>query len=300
MFDELETLRLLLREGTMTGVATRLRITQSAVSKRIQALESRVGKRLVLPDGRRVKLSPAALRLLERTEPLLAELRTALQEEVSEGEGTIRLAVSESVLASWGARALKKVLKAHPGIDLQLHAHRSLGVLDRVRSGECMVGLCAGGALDAPELAVQLLGEEPFVLVPSALDTDSLSLHGKIDVMTIEPGSATWASLGPRLKRAQTRWPFRLEVSRTLQSFSCLVELARAGHGHALVPSAVARAVGVPASACIALPAPGLFRQVSLVARPSMLGQPLVQTFALALAKAAAQVLVVPSSKSEL
>lgn len=293
MFDELETLRLLLREGTMTGVATRLRITQSAVSKRIQALENRVGKSLVLPEGRRVKLSPSGLRLLERTAPLLAELRSALQEEVAEGEGTIRLAVSESVLASWGARALKKVLKAHPGIALELHAHRSLGVLDRVRSGECMVGLCAGAAEDAPDLAAQLLGEEPFVLIPSHLDVKDFPKSGKIEVMTIEPGSATWASLGPRMKRAQTRWPFRLEVTRTLQSFSCLVELARAGHGHALVPGSVARAVGIPASACIALPAPGLSRPVSLVSRPSMLAQPLVQTFARALTQATAQVLVV-------
>ncbi len=293
MFDELETLRLLLREGTMTGAATRLRVTQSAVSKRIQSLENHARKKLVMPAGRRVKLTPAGLRLLERTEPLLAELRSAFQEETTEGEGTIRLAVSESVLASWGARALKKVQKAHPGIALELHAHRSLGVLDRVRSGECMVGLCAGAAEDAPDLAAQPLGEEPFVLIPSHLEVKSLPKSGKIEVMTIEPGSATWASLGPRLKRAQARWPYRLEVTRTLQSFSCLVELARAGHGHALVPGSVARAVGVPASACIPLPAPGLSRPVSLVARPSMLAQPLVQTFTRALAQAAAQVLVV-------
>lgn len=293
MFDELETLRLLLREGTMTGVATRLRITQSAVSKRIQSLENQAKKKLVMPSGRRVKLTSAGLRLLERTEPLLAELRSAFQEDTTEGEGTIRLAVSESVLASWGARALKKVQKAHPGIALELHAHRSLGVLDRVRSGECMVGLCAGAAEDAPELVAQPLGEEPFVLVPSALATSEFPRHGKVEVMTIEPNSATWASLGPRLKRAQARWPYRLEVTRTLQSFSCLVELARAGHGHALVPASVARAVGISASALISLPAPGLSRPVSLVARPSMLAQPLVQTFARALTEATAQVWVV-------
>jgi DNA-binding transcriptional LysR family regulator len=156
-----------------------------------------------------------------------------------------------------------------------------------------MVGLCAGAAEDAPDLAAQLLGEEPFVLIPNHLDVKDFPKSGKIEVMTIEPSSATWATLGPRLKRAQARWPFRLEVTRTLQSFSCLVELARAGHGHALVPGSVARAVGVPASACIALPAPGLSRPVSVVARPTMLAQPLVQTFARALTQAAAQVLVV-------
>jgi DNA-binding transcriptional LysR family regulator len=292
MIDALETLRLLAREGTMTGAATRLRLTQSAVSKRIRALEEQVGKKLVAPSGRRVKLTPAGLRLLQRVEPLLAELRTALQEEAPEGATRIRLAVSESVLSSWGAHALRAVGLRIPGLELELHAHRSLGVLDRVRSGDCMLGICAGVAEDAPDLSAEVLGEEEFCLVPAALDRKALPRRGQVAVMTIESGSATWSVLGRRLKRAQASWPFSLEIRQTLQSFSCLVELARAGHGHALVPRATALAAGIGDDQLVRLPQPGLARPVSLVGRPSMLAQPGVRAFADALRAASRDLLV--------
>ena len=290
MIDELETLRLLAREGTMTGAATRLRITQSAVSKRIRALERETGKRLVAPQGRKVRLTPAGMRLLERTEPLLAELRSAFREEVVGSDLRIRLAVSESVLGSWGAWALKKVKEQLPKLELELNSHRSLTVLDRVRSGDCMLGICAGIADDAPDLEAMVLCEEPFVIVPSGLDVSRIPKRGVLKVMTIEAGSATWGYLGRRLKRAQTGAKLKLEIESTLQSFACLVELARAGHGHALVPIGTARSMGIPARSLMQLPAPGLTRPVSLVGRPTLLSQPQIRAFVDALRLAVASV----------
>ena len=52
--------------GSFQQAAERLHITQSAVSKRIANLAHQVGQALIAPHGRRVELSPAALRLLER------------------------------------------------------------------------------------------------------------------------------------------------------------------------------------------------------------------------------------------
>ena len=50
LLEGLETLCLLASEGTMAKVASRLYISQSAVSKRITQLEQRLGKRLIEPD----------------------------------------------------------------------------------------------------------------------------------------------------------------------------------------------------------------------------------------------------------
>lgn len=283
MLDNLETLRVLSQTGTMTGAATQLRLTQSAISKRISSLEAETGKKLIEPSGRRVRITPAGLRLLERASPLLAELRAALKEEATTDEGRIVLAVSESVLASWGARALAQVKKDLPRLELELHSHRSLTVLDRVRSGDCSLGICAGSADTAPDLQAELLLEEAFAILPSRLDLASLPREGVIPVMTIEPHSATWVYLGKRLKRNSAHWKFQLEVTRTLQSFSCIVQLARCGFGHALVPIGVARAAGVPESKLVALPAPGLSRPVSVVGRTRVFAQPIVQTFLSAL-----------------
>lgn len=67
MLDHIDTLATLADAGTMTRAATRLRLSQSSVSKRIAALEREVGRKLVEAQGRGVRLTPAGQRLLERT-----------------------------------------------------------------------------------------------------------------------------------------------------------------------------------------------------------------------------------------
>ena len=74
--------------------ATRLRITQSAVSKRLKALEAEVGEPVVERHGRRLVLTPHATRLLERLGPLLAEVRAGLKEESHAARATVTIGVS--------------------------------------------------------------------------------------------------------------------------------------------------------------------------------------------------------------
>ena len=71
MIANLEALAALADLGTMTHAATRLRITQSAVSKRIAALEREVGQPVTEAHGRGVRLTPAGHRLLQRAAPAL-------------------------------------------------------------------------------------------------------------------------------------------------------------------------------------------------------------------------------------
>jgi len=273
----IETLAALAEVGTMTRAATRLRITQSAVSKRIATLEHQIGQKLVEPAGRRVRLTPFGIRLLERATPHLAALKEALLEETAPQGGRLVIGVSESILASWGPPLLARVRGAMPQLDLSLNAHRSPVVVEHVRSGEYMLALVAGVSDDAPDLKAEKLLEEPMVIVPSNLE--SIPLADTVPVLTIEPASATWASLERRLRSLSQRWGIRLEVERTLQSFACIVQMARHGLGHGLVPAGVARAMGVSPQDLIHLPEPGLSRPIGLVGRATTLAIPLVQEF---------------------
>ena len=134
MLAALETLIVLAELGTMQRTATRLRITQSAVSKRIATLEQDLGTSLVEPVGRRVRLTPRALSLCERAGPLLAELRGNLQPEARPTR-RLTIGVSESVLASFGPRLLRAALLEVPGLELDINTHRSPLAVDLVRSG---------------------------------------------------------------------------------------------------------------------------------------------------------------------
>jgi len=279
MLDYIDTLATLAEAGTMTRAATRLRLTQSSVSKRIAALEREVGRKLVEAQGRGVRLTPAGQRLLERTTPLISSLRAALREESEHEAGRLIVGISESILASWGPAVLKSVQQTMPQLHLSLNAHRSPVAIERVRSGEYALALCAGISEEAPDLQAHVLLEEDMVIVPSQLKPLEMHAGTTIPLLTIEKGSATWGCLERRIRRLQKRWKVKVEVEQTLQSFTCIVQMARNGFGHGLVPIGVARAMGIRPKNIAHLPSPGLTRPISIVGRGTTLALPLVQSF---------------------
>lgn len=270
MFEQLEALEALSTCGTMGAAGAQLRISQSAVSKRIALLSQSCGAPLIERAGRRVALTPAGERLLQRVRPLLWELRAALVEDQREATGQISLGVSESILSSWGARAISKTTRALPNLQVRVHAHRSPALVERVRSSEYNLALCAGFARAPVDLSVEQVLLEPMVLIPSGLQDPSSLQKGALPVLTIEPSAETWRALRPRSARD------RMKIEAVVESFTCAAQMAKAGLGHGLVPLGVARALGVPRSA---LARAGLARPISLIGRKSTLARSSMRAF---------------------
>lgn len=274
MLEQLETLVALVEEGTMARAALRLRVTQGTVSKRLAALEVRLRRRLLQPRGRRVELTAEGERLVQRAGPLLDELRAALHEPAGAGLGRLAIGVSESVLGSWGAGLLARVRAGSPGLELELHAHRSPVVLERVRAGEYSLGLCAGLGDPGEDLAGPRVLDEPMVLVPSGLGPRPRRVRGRpLPILTIEASSATWRALEGRARA------LGLAPAATLESFFAVAQAAVQGFGHGLVPLGVARALGIPAAALGSPGRGGMTRPVRLVARRRTLARPGVRAF---------------------
>jgi DNA-binding transcriptional LysR family regulator len=288
LIANIEALAALSELGTMTKAATKLRITQSAVSKRIATLEATTGQLLIERVGRGVRLTPGGVALLEKTDPFMTALKDALREERPTGSERLEIGVSESILASWGAQILARVREANPRLALVVNAHRSPVALDHVRSGEYVLALCAGMAEDTPELRSEVIYEEPMVIVPCGLKP--LKLKGTIPVMTIEPHSATWQCIGRRIRSGARSWPFRIEVTQTLQSFACIAQMARCGMAHGLVPLGIVDALGIPKKNTLPFPDPGLTRPVSLVGRSSAFARPAAEAFHETLIQAATEI----------
>src|SRR5215468_9308894 len=102
MLDGLDALLALRSLGTVSEAAARLRLTQSAVTKRLQALQEEVGFSLVEREGRRLRLTARAVDFLERATPLVAELRGLLRRAAPAQRARFRLAMADSVASSWG------------------------------------------------------------------------------------------------------------------------------------------------------------------------------------------------------
>src|SRR4051812_31719446 len=141
MLEEIEALAALAQLGTVSEAAVRLRLTQSAVSKRLQALQAAVGFPVLEPDGRRVRLTAAALDFLERARPLVAELRRLTRPAASAATASFSLALADSIASSWGPAVVAGALRGLE-VSLDLHAHRSVLVIESVRLGRYDIGLC--------------------------------------------------------------------------------------------------------------------------------------------------------------
>ncbi len=253
--------------------STALRISQSAVSKRIAALERFYDRELVERHGRRVVLTHHGTRLVEKVAPLVTELKSVFLEDQELRRGRIIMGVSEAILASWGPRLFAKVQGKMPGVEFEFHAQRSPIVLDRIRSGEYMLGICTGSSFADTDLQSEVIRREPMVILPSALEPLEYSPGDELDVVTIESRSGAWASIEDDMRR------LNLYRRVSLESFFSVAQMALAGFGHGLVPAGVARTLGVSMAKVIPLDREGLLRPVRFVARKTMFSRPLVQTF---------------------
>lgn len=264
MIDQLDALRALDETGTTGRAAARLRVTQSAISKRIDALEAHVGRPLTERVGRNVRVTNEGRRLLDEVLPLLVALEERLRAAAAADTTTLRVAAAESMLASW-LPAVLRVAAASSGVALEIHAHRGTNVMNRLRAGEVDVAMTAEGDGDAT-LVVERIGAEGFVLVGSPPET------GPIVVVTIESTSLTGAWLDRQLARRRAGMLGRIVVGRRIESFAAAVGLARGGFETALVPSGLAAGGG-----CVRVE--GLARPVVISMRPSAQARPGVAAF---------------------
>src|SRR6478735_3354282 len=82
------------RLGSMREVADTHGLTTSTVSQQIAALAREVGTPLVEPEGRRVRLTPAGLRLADHAVTILAAIEAARVDldPTAEPAGVVRVA----------------------------------------------------------------------------------------------------------------------------------------------------------------------------------------------------------------
>ncbi|TMV82990.1 LysR family transcriptional regulator, partial [Thioclava sp. BHET1] len=109
----LEALDALERSGSVSEAARLCRLSQSAVSHKLRALESRLGFRLTEPSGRGVALTPQARRYLAAVRPGLAALREA-HRGIGAVQGTLEISCVSGLAATWLAPRLGGFLNLFP------------------------------------------------------------------------------------------------------------------------------------------------------------------------------------------
>jgi DNA-binding transcriptional LysR family regulator len=107
--------------GSMTAVANRLHLTQSAVSQQIKRLEDVFGHSLFERGRRGLRLTDAGERLLGNARRLLA-LNDGIWDDMTERvvTGTVRMGVPYDLVGTCLAPVLRAYSNCHPQVDISL------------------------------------------------------------------------------------------------------------------------------------------------------------------------------------
>lgn len=232
--------------GSFSRAAGRLGLPKSSVSRRLAALEQRLGERLLLRTTRRQTLTEFGQLLLEHARQVVAEVDAvaALSEHRQAApSGRLRVSMPSDFANLLLADALAAFVAAYPGIHLELDlSPRRVDLL-----GEGFdVAIRVGDLPDDAMLAARGLSEltmglyaSPGYLARAGLPVspEELTRHNAVALLGVNGEPARW-----RLDNGTSRWEGTPPARMTANSPELLIHMARAGAGIAAVPDAFALA----------------------------------------------------------
>ncbi|CDZ34175.1 HTH-type transcriptional regulator ptxR, putative [Neorhizobium galegae bv. officinalis] len=155
--DEYSALLAVARTGSFNAAGIALARHPTIVSKRIAALERRLGVRLIERTTRRVRLTDVGARLTERLENAAAAMFEAEQEAVAGGSelrGRLRLAFPAAMGRLWLAPALPDFAHQYPGLDIEVdYAERFVDLVGEGFDAALRLGTLGDSRLIARKLA---------------------------------------------------------------------------------------------------------------------------------------------------
>jgi len=150
------------RHLNFRAASEELALTQSAVSRQIQAMEEEIGVALFLRHTRAVELTGAGSDLLRAVVPSLERLDNAVRTvRRSAGRKSVAITTWASFASMWLIPRLEAFQSAHPDIDLRIDASDSRVDLD---TADVDIALRYAPAGSVPSSAIRLFGEQLTVV----------------------------------------------------------------------------------------------------------------------------------------
>lgn len=146
------------RQLNFRAAAQELALTQSAVSRQIQALEHEVGTPLFLRHTRSVELTSAGGLLLRACGPALERIDSAVQQiRHSQGRQVVSVTTWASFASMWLIPRLEIFQREHPHIDIRIDASDKYVDLS---TSDMDLALRYAQPQQMPPTAVRLFGEQ--------------------------------------------------------------------------------------------------------------------------------------------
>ncbi|MDZ3991946.1 LysR family transcriptional regulator [Pseudomonas sp. Teo4] len=269
--NDLQAFRALVDHGSFRKAAETVRISQPALSRRIEKLEDALGVRLFERTTRKVSLTQAGRGFMPSVERLLDDLDSALlgiSEVASNRLGHVTIACVPSAAYYFMPRVVAHYHQQFPRIKVKVLDASAHDVLSAVVDGEADFGLSFMGTLEA-DVEFEPLVQETYVL---ACRRDH-PLAGRASVTWEEFYQQDYISLG---RTSGNRFlldqalsgivPQRQSICET-RHVTTMIGLVEAGLGIAAVPLMAMPATDHPILTRVALIEPQVMRSVGLIKR---------------------------------
>jgi molybdate transport repressor ModE-like protein len=139
-FERLRALHAIAAQGSVSAAATALHVTNSAVSQQIAKFETEIGEPLLEPNGRGIRLTDTAARLVAHTETILSLMESA-EAELDAKRGTVfgQVTVAAFPTAARGLvpQAFRFLRDTCPQLTLVLNEQEPRDALALLIRGDC-------------------------------------------------------------------------------------------------------------------------------------------------------------------
>lgn len=240
---QLEVFRAIMRDGSVTGAANSLAVSQPAVSKVLHHLESQLNYHLFERIGGRLVPTMEAHLLYEDADRVFREIENLKHLAHSIGEhkiGLLRIGASPPITYSVLAQALVQFRASHPTVKVHLHALPKKEITEQLILGEIDLAVTLS-TIQAPTVRTEILAPIPVMVVLREDDPlAALERIGPPDLAGRDLISyGNHADVAPALNAAFAQHGMVREVSIQIGSSIGAVPLVSGGLGLGLVDGLV-------------------------------------------------------------
>jgi DNA-binding transcriptional LysR family regulator len=244
-FERLQALHAVATFGSVTGAATALHLTPSAVSQQLAKLQRDVGQRLVEPYGRGVRLTSAGTLLARRAHAILSEVESAeneLDRQRNHVVGDLEIAGFATAARAILPQSVARLSEEHQQLRLRVSERQPDEAIRLVAAGHLDIAL-VNDWMNAPLVLPD--GVEQLLIMNDAVDLALPAGHPlakrtsvEITELSAEPW-ITWpygAICHEWLTQTLRQHGVTPEVAHTAEEHQTQLAMVAAGLGIAVMP----------------------------------------------------------------
>lgn len=239
--EHLEMVRAIHQEGTLTGAARRLFISQPALSRRLKKLERRIGAELFHRHQRGMTLTREGHRVLDSASRVLSELERVEHDvkHLSQGRaGTVRIATEGYMCYHWLPWVARQFGRRYPEVELLLVPEVTRDPYTALDQGAVDVAIVHSAPPSEMDVRLVEIFEDEMVAVLA--ESHRLAQRDYLRAEDFREETLICHSAAPDrgVLESQSILPGGVPSQRTVEMMvtPAVLEMANAGYGIAILP----------------------------------------------------------------